>query len=178
MKKDNEFKRKRNRVKYFGYSGTHAYFITICTKDKTNYFSDASTANSVLSELKSEASKADFIVYAYCLMPDHLHLLLIGREESNLINFIKLFKQKTAYHFKQKTGTPLWQKSYYDHVIRKRETINSVAGYIFENPLRRKLVDDIRDYALSGSFVFDIKEFYETYDGRSNLDIGALIGKM
>ena len=172
---DEGFKRKRNRVKYFDYSGSFAYFITICTKDKLCYFDNALTVNDVLSDLKLEADKANFIVYAYCFMPDHLHLLIIGRDGSKLINFIKLFKQKTAYHFKQKTGASLWQKSYYDHLLRKKEAINGVAGYIFENPLRKKLADDIRDYAFSGSCVFDIKEFYEVYDRRDNLDIGSLI---
>jgi putative transposase len=170
-----EFIRKRNRVKYFDYSGSFAYFITICTKDKLCYFDNAMTVNDVLSGLKLEADKANFIIYAYCFMPDHLHLLMIGRDGSNLINFIKLFKQKTAYYFKQKTGASLWQKSYYDHLLRENEAINGVAGYIFENPLRKKLTNDIRDYAFSGSFVFDIKEFYEVYDRKDNLDIGSLI---
>ena len=175
MEQNQEFKRKRNRIKHFDYSGANAYFITICTKDKTKYFNDISTVNAALSKLKLEANQAGFIIYAYCFMPDHLHLLIIGRDGSNLINFIKLFKQKTAYHFKQKTGASLWQKSYYDHLLREKEAINGVAGYIFENPLRKKLTDDIRDYAFSGSCVFDIKEFYEVYDRKDNLDIGLLI---
>jgi putative transposase len=172
-----EFKRKRNRVKFFEYLGCHSYFITVCTKNKSRYFADNSIVTDVLSELKIEADKSNFSVYAYCFMPDHLHLLLIGGEGTNLRIFLKAFKQKTGYYFKRKNNKELWQRSYYDHVLRKREDINSVAGYIFENPLRKKMTDDIRKYAYSGSFVFDINEFYEVYDRRDLLDIGLLLGK-
>jgi len=171
MEPDKEFKRKRNRVKFFNYTGIFAYFITICTFEKQSYFNSNEIISFLLNILKQEADKFDFSVYAYCFMPDHLHLLLIGNEESNLIKFIKLFKQRTGYYFKGRFKKPLWQKSFYDHVLRKRENINDIAGYIFENPVRKKLVDDFRKYPYSGSFVIDLKEFYDFYAQRQNLNI-------
>ena len=177
MEANNQFKRKRNRVKYFDYSGTFAYFITICTYGKEEYFNNTELIDIILINLKTEAERCNFSIYAYCFMPDHLHLLLIGDEESSLVEFIKLFKQKTGYYFKGRFGKPLWQKSFYDHVLRKRESINDIAGYIFENPIRKKLVDDFRKYPYLGSFVIDINEFYEIYDQRGNLDVGSILGK-
>jgi len=91
-------------------------------------------------------------------MPDHLHLLLVGEEKSSLDSFMKTFKQETSFAFKRAHGNSLWQRSYYDHVLRKEETLEVVALYILNNPVRAGLVDDYRNYAFSGSLVFDVKE--------------------
>jgi len=108
--------------------------------------------------LKEASQRFNFRVYAYCFMPDHLHLLVTGNETSSLGEFMRFFKQKTSFLFKKRDGNLLWQKSYYDHVLRKDEALRDVTLYIFHNPIRRKLVDDYQDYPFSGSFVFNKNE--------------------
>jgi putative transposase len=83
-------------------------------------------------------------------MPDHVHILTSGDEEIDLIKFIKQFKQISGYNFKKTTGKKLWQKSFHDHVIRKDEDLNSIAGYIFNNPVRKGLVENYEDYPFLG----------------------------
>jgi putative transposase len=98
------------------------------------------------------ARSEKFGVLAYCFMPDHLHLLIDGEDnESDLQKFISLFKQKSGYWYKQKYKRNLWQTSYYDHVLRKEEGLEQVALYILENPVRKGLVTDFRDYPFSFS---------------------------
>jgi len=177
MKLDNKFKRKRIRIKDFNYIGAHAYFITICTFDKHQHFGETKIVNNLLYYLKQEAARFSYSVYAYCFMKDHLHLLLIGSEESNLIKFIRIFKQKTGYYFKQQTGKLLWQRSYFERVLRKKEDINNIAGYIFNNPVRKKLVDDFRKYPYLGSFVIDINDYYNLYSQMRNLDLNLIFQK-
>jgi REP element-mobilizing transposase RayT len=46
-------------------------------------------------------------VLEYCFMPNHAHPLLEGRDNTNLIDFVKLFKQLSGYRFKQRTSKPL-----------------------------------------------------------------------
>ena len=109
--------------------------------------------------LKETAKKEHFTVIAYCFMPDHLHLLVSGLEEqSSLKNFIKLYKQKSGFRFKQKTDQNLWRLSYYDHVLRKMEAIDDVVIYILNNPVRKGLVAGFTEYPFSGSFTMDICE--------------------
>ena len=88
-------------------------------------------------------------------MPDHLHLLTSGDEKTNLIKFIKTFKQITGYNFKKTTGRKLWQKSFHDHVVRKEENLNSIAEYIFNNPVRNGLVADYEDYPFLGQIIVE-----------------------
>jgi REP element-mobilizing transposase RayT len=91
-------------------------------------------------------------------MPDHLHILIQGKEGSSLGEFMRIFKQKSEYYFRKEADGFLWQRSYYDHVLRKEESIEEVAKYILENPVRKGLVNNFVDYPFSGSMVFDIKE--------------------
>jgi len=174
MDTDKQFKRRRTRLKDFVYQGEHTYFITICANDKQLYFNNDQAVSDILSQLKLEAEKVGFSIFAYCFMPDHLHLLLIGNEEANLIDFIKIFKQKTGFYFKQKNKVTLWHKGYYEHVVRKRENIIDIAAYILENPVRKKMVDDFRKYPYLGSLVFEVNEFYDLFSQRKNIDVNSL----
>ena len=107
----------------------------------------------VVKYLKEVADRNGQIIWAYCFMPDHLHLLIESKEKGRPIRFVNLFKQKTGYHYKQATGASLWQKSYFDHILRREEDLKSFIRYIFNNPVRKGLVEKFNSYRYLGSFV-------------------------
>jgi putative transposase len=145
---------KRPRLKDFDYIGTYAYFITIRTKDCRPYFKKSEVVNGLINLLLEAAKAERFDLLAYCFMPDHLHLLVSGADDnSNLKKFISLFKQKSGYWFKKNYNKNLWHISYYDHILRKEESIQGVALYILENPVRKGLASDFGEYPFSGSFL-------------------------
>jgi REP element-mobilizing transposase RayT len=91
-------------------------------------------------------------------MPDHLHLLVAGmHSNARLKHFMRSFRYASTLALRDR-ARPLWQRGYYDHVLRKSEDLNQVARYIFGNPVRAGLVRDFREYPNSGSFCFDWKE--------------------
>jgi len=143
------------RLKAFDYEGNYCYFVTCCTHQGNLYFKDKTVVAPVLDTLKEVAQKEAFTIMSYCFMPDHLHLLLSGDKTSSLKDFMRAFKQKSSFHFKKTSGKALWQRSYYDHILRKEEDIREIALYIFRNPIRKGLVSRIRDYPFLGSDVFD-----------------------
>ncbi len=51
----------------------------------------------------------------------------------------------------------LWQKGFYDHVLRSREAVDAAAWYILNNPVRRGLVKEMYEWPQSGSWMFDWK---------------------
>jgi REP element-mobilizing transposase RayT len=102
----------------------------------------------VRASLERACERHHFALEAYCFMPDHLHVLVSGSEESRLKSFVHLFKQ--LYAAKKELGVPIWQISYYDHIVRREEDLEAVANYIWANPVQAGLVDDLRDYAYSG----------------------------
>jgi putative transposase len=147
---------KALRLPAENYRGQRTYFVTICCEKRRVLFATESTGGWVIERLTRIAASYSFQLHAYCLMPDHLHILAEGTLEScDLVSFIHAFKQRTAFEFKEKQNSVLWQKRYYDHVLRPGESIEDVACYIWMNPVRKKLCSDARSYALSGSRTID-----------------------
>ena len=159
MIKDQLRQRKPSpRLTNFDYRGSYAYSITCSTEQRKPYFKQKAIVDSILLTLKETSKEIGFNIYAYCFMPDHLHLLLVGEEDSSLHKFMKLFKQRSSFVFRKAYGNSLWQRSYYDHILRKEEALNDVALYIFNNPVRKGLVTNYKGYPFSGSFVFEAME--------------------
>ena len=58
------------------------------------------------------------------------------------------FKRFTAREINKLLGRegPLWQSQYYDHAIRKDESLMDILRYCYENPVRKGIVDEAREY--------------------------------
>jgi len=67
-------------------------------------------------------------------------------------------RPRTARATMAATNPVLWQKKFYDHILRETDNFDAVAGYIWMNPVRAGLCDDARDYPYSGSFTVDWKK--------------------
>jgi putative transposase len=148
-----EFTRKEHRLNREEYFGQRWFFITMCCEHREPVFLKQDRADWIVAVLKAEAVAHQFLVDAYCVMPDHLHFLVLGTTPtSNLFTFVKSFKQKTAYVYQKEHGTRLWQKSYYDHVLRSNEKSSHVAAYIWMNPVRKGLCKNFDEYPFLGSF--------------------------
>lgn len=151
---ENKFKqRKQTRLKDFDYTGSDlVYFVTIYTVDKLPYFLLPNMAKIIMDELNFRRIE-EIQLFCYCLMPDHLHVLLSLKEEykKSLPNWMGTFKRYTsrmAYEFQG--VKPLWQPNFYDHVVRKDESLLEIAQYILNNPVRKELVSDWEKYAYCG----------------------------
>jgi REP element-mobilizing transposase RayT len=102
--------RRQRRLRGVSYVGYHRYFATTCTALRRPVFNQRWIATDVTSQLRRTASLCDFALPTYCLMPDHVHVLLYGKSElADLSVFMKRFKQATAFNYKQQTGQVLWQ---------------------------------------------------------------------
>jgi REP-associated tyrosine transposase len=151
-----KFRRKNIRLPRPSYIGPQWYFLTACTQDRVPRFEDATLVEQTLSCLDSESETQGFAVQAYCFMPDHLHVLTNGTHAAaDCLSFVKIFKQRSAYAFKQATGLRLWQHKPYDHILRPDERWEAVAYYIWMNPVRKDLCNRPQDWPFSGSRTVD-----------------------
>ena len=148
-------KRRSLRLRGFDYHIPHAYHLTWGTADKNPLLSDPSLVVPLIEELECETSGEGFLLYAYCFMPDHVHLLLFPEGVQDVVSFIQSYKSKTTRIY-WKTGKKgrLWQHGFYDRILRQEENIKQVARYILDNPVRKGLIDDVHEYPFSGSLVF------------------------
>jgi putative transposase len=131
--------------------------VTIGTNPRAPVFADLVFGRECIEALRALADSRGHQVYVYCLMPDHVHLLIgVGAQES-LIGFVQAWKSQ-CYRRRRTLGHPavFWQRGFWDHALRTDEDIRAAALYILCNPVRKGLVDDFRAYPLCGSFVFEL----------------------
>ncbi len=155
-------KRKLNRLHGYDYSLPYAYFITICVQHRQHLFmieknvgNDLCVVPPIQNQIihkwiRETEKKFDVIVDKYVIMPDHLHMIVrfterhVGR---SLPDVIRWFKTMTTndymYAVKNRKVLPfrgkLWQKSYYDHIIRGQADYDEIWMYIDNNPLQWEL---------------------------------------
>ena len=147
------------RLQGFEYRGRYSYFLTFCTYERREVFVDPSVADIVLQRILRYSDRFDFAVFAYCLIPDHLHLLLRGESDrADLRRFAKRTKQSTGQIYRGRATTPLWQEGYYDRVVRPEEDLSGIARYIVENPVRAGIVKSPLEYQFVGSNVWSLDE--------------------
>ena len=147
------------RLKGFDYVGYASYFVTICTEGRLRAFDDLGFGHWAISQLLRQATLREFEVSAYCLMPDHVHLLLRGQSESaDFRSFIISWNTRTAFAWRQRYQSKLWQKGYYDRVVRDSDDFFGMARYVLLNPVEAGLVKRAEDYALSGTTGYSMRE--------------------
>lgn len=131
----------------------------MCTLDRAEYFTDSQVVSVIVDHFLQTAREKDIAIVAYCVMPDHLHLLVDGENDSSEMEpFVSLAKQRAGYWFSRSHGKKLWQKGYYEHVLRDEEKTEAVAYYIIANPIRKKLVEKVMDYPYWGSGIYTREE--------------------
>jgi REP element-mobilizing transposase RayT len=148
------------RLATFSYRGPYRYFVTIKTARGQEVFTGDWPYAETTVILSRAAACSGFDVLAYCFMPDHVHLFVEGSDEADLIKFVRDFKQRTAYAYKKATGGTLWQRSYYDRILRADEATQTVACYIWNNPVRKGLAASALEYAFIGSFVVAVADWF------------------
>ena len=142
----------RHRLAGFDYTDPdHAYFVTACAHGGTP-FADPRLAGEVVASLNWLRANRGVILYAYCLMPNHVHLLLqLTRPHYPLGAVMSAFKSfTTRQSWQMGYKGQLWQARFHDHIVRQSEDGSRIAAYIRENPVRKGLVPQPDDYLWSG----------------------------
>lgn len=146
--------RKPNRIEDYDYSLNGAYFVTICTQDREKILSDivgdgfpvptpfGKIAEEMIGQIP--VKYPDVVVDKYVIMPDHIHMLLridrtigTGDPSPTLGNIIGWYKYQVTKQVNDLTGNAggrIFQRSYYDHVIRNQHDYNEIWQYIENNP--------------------------------------------
>lgn len=142
--------RKRVRLDAAVYRIPGQYFsITIGTHQRQHFFADPAIAAGVFRLTSQGILSVHAHLSAACLMPDHAHLLIAPKKES-LVSVLQQWKSYTTCTVRKEHGIPkLWQRSFYDHALRKEEDVHVVARYILGNPVRDGLTADWRHYPYS-----------------------------
>jgi len=149
-----DYTRKNSlRLQGYDYSRAGMYFITICTKDSELMFGKVHDGKMELSEhgeiAKNELLKTSellaFNLAQFIIMPNHVHFIAVLPEpqiddetKTSIIIRNKQLIPKIVQAYKaavsRKLGFSLWQRSYFDNILRSKEEYEIVKQYIESNP--------------------------------------------
>lgn len=129
-------------------------------KDSPKWLSQSEIACIVASKIE-ELSGKYYHLLAYCIMPNHVHMLIINKLSAKelspqgkflkypVANSLRLLKGSTARKCNQalKRSGAFWQHESYDHVIRNKQELDRIIHYILNNPVKAGLVKEWKDWA-------------------------------
>jgi putative transposase len=104
----------------------------------------------------ADAAEADAMrILAFCLMPNHWHMLLRPRKDGDLARFLQRLTVKHVQHWHRSHETigrgHLYQARYKSFPVRDDAHLLTVCGYIERNPVRAGLVAQAEDWAWSSA---------------------------
>lgn len=145
---DDTYTRKNSlRLQGFDYAATRAYFVTIVVSERKSVFLNRAFAKATVNCLKALRNQLKFNLYVYCLMPDHFHAIIgIGKSGRTLGEICGAFKSISNRIYWQYGKGRLWQRQFYDHIIRNEEDFFESLEYIRLNPVRKNLVKKAVDW--------------------------------
>jgi len=159
------FTNRPKRLTGVSYVGLQRYFVTTCTAFRNPIFTDPDVAGNVIVQVLESADSHGFSVVAYCVMLDHVHLLVAAqREDADLRRFVKHAKQVTGFVHRQSKHAALWQPGYHERVLRDEEATLAVARYILENPVRAGLASALGEWPHAGSGVYTWPELMTAWE--------------
>ncbi len=150
--------RKRNRLEGYDYSLGGYYFVTICVKERFDFFGRIKNEKMFLNEYGKIVSSAwldlpnhyfNCELDYYVIMPDHVHGIIIidntlKKKNDKSVNYslseiIRGFKTFSSKRINEKLKIDKkfrWQKSFYDRIIRSENELYFIRNYIQLNPLK------------------------------------------
>jgi REP element-mobilizing transposase RayT len=106
-------------------------------------------AEAVLRAMRAVSSAQGARVLAYCLMPDHMHLVVLLREPGG---DLKAWVRSVKRHVALALHAPgLWQRSYWDRHARERDDLGAVVAYTLRNPVREGFCESWEQWPWSWS---------------------------
>jgi putative transposase len=136
------------------------YFVTICTKNRRNVLTDEPAALVLIREWQSARERHHWAIGRYVIMPDHVHFFCRPeREAKKLSLFVGAWKTWTSRNIQKirpqpaaaaTTSRSLWQREFFDHLLRSGESYGEKWNYVRDNPVRAGLVASADDWPYAG----------------------------
>jgi putative transposase len=133
------------------YTSRTTVFVTFNLLNRARDFKDERLAAIATSVIRKYRELGWYQLRAYCIMPDHVHLLIAPLGASRTISrIVATIKNQVVYRCKSLDVRLLWQWGYYDRFVRSYEDGADYVRYVLMNPVRQGLVREAHQYPWSG----------------------------
>jgi putative transposase len=148
------------RLSGYNYCWEGAYFVTLCTQDKTcllGQIADSTMRLNQYGEIVKTVWKEIPLHYPeinnaiFIVMPNHLHGIITIQESkragskpapttgyslSEIVRAFKTFSSRSINQLRNTPGAHIWQRGYYEHVIQSEKEYHQIGEYILFNPAK------------------------------------------
>ena len=156
--------RRSIRLRGYDYSQAGAYFLTVCVQNRECLFGEIADGQMALNDagkvvadewMKIAKIRNEIELDKWIVMPNHFHGVLVindsvgaihesplqmtvtqrrNMELPKLIGRFKMLSSKRINEIRNTSDVKLWQRNYYEHVIRNDDELNRIREYIANNP--------------------------------------------
>lgn len=163
------------------------YFFTLVTYQRQNIFLSPEARLLFLDAINYVKQYRIFELIAYCVLPDHIHLIIsLPENDADFSTRLSLIKRRFTKQYTSRFGgllpksesyakrkeVGIWQRRFWEHFIRGEEDLNRHIDYIHYNPVKHGLVGSVcdwkdssfYDYVKSGHYTMDWGQDYKFYD--------------
>jgi putative transposase len=145
--------RRSIRLKAYDYTQPGAYFVTLCTDDRQLLFGEITDGAMHLNRMGLIVQNTwldlprhypHVVLDAIVIMPNHVHAVIVLTDNGithkkrhglpEIVRAFKSFSAKRINALRRTPGRPVWQRNYYDHIVRNEDEWEGIRAYIQNNP--------------------------------------------
>jgi putative transposase len=148
------YHRRSIRLPGYDYRSPGAYFVTIVCRDRAQLMNDAVFRTAAEESWLWLADRHQYVdLDAFIAMPNHIHGIIVIRDTGGggsrtaptttppkplgrLVGAFKTTSTKRINEIRETPGLPVWQRNYYEHIIRNEIELEEIRQYILDNPSR------------------------------------------
>ena len=119
------------------------YHVVSTTRDRVPILLDPDCASLVVEAVQFIRRERAYVL-AFVVMPEHFHALVVPRDGTSVSRVMQSIKGYTARLVNERLNRrgPLWQRSFYDRMIRDERQLLETVNYVHTNPVVAGLVED------------------------------------
>ena len=156
------------------YLDNHYVFITMVTYQRIPHL--IKNINLLKLSFQKSKEKYQYEIFAISILQEHIHMIIKPQNSSDFSKIIGNIKRYYTYNLdgasKDRTlplsesrlnrkEAGIWQRRFYDHIIRDEEDLYKHLDYIHYNPVKHNLVKNVKDWEYSSFHKFVEKKFYD-----------------
>ena len=135
------------------------FFVTACTYHRRPLLATEDVHKAFILFSQRAYDEHGIAVGRYVLMPDHIHLFVCGPDDFELGRWMGMLKQCLEKSIASPAGRrlqkmPVWQRGFFDHVLRSDDSYAQKWNYVRDNPVRAGLVTSVAAWPYAGELIY------------------------
>ncbi len=151
---------------------TRTYLVTVVTAQRRSLFQVTATAKLLERTMLDYRDQGRFLLHAFVIMPDHLHVLITPAPDVSLEKAMQFIKG--GFSFRLKSKLAVWMRGFNESQISTEEKFINCVRYIEQNPVRRGLVSTPEAYRFSSAGRAELNPMPDYFAGEKGPGLKAV----